>query len=102
MIHIEEEHNGIYQFVLKNATGFALFKSTPFPSQEAAQHTLTQLSSAHRFERQTDHRGNFLFQLRSAHGERLGKSTTFYSEAGMENGIKNLRRYLVHWQHTIS
>ena len=106
MIHIEEQNKGEYQFVLKNANGSSIFKSTPFPTQEAAQHTLSQLSSAQpayaQFERQTDHSGNFLFQLRSLQGERLGKSSPFSSEAGMENGIKNFRYYLAHWQQASS
>lgn len=106
MIHIEEKNEGGFHFVLKNAGGGSLFESRQFSTQEAVQHTLTQLSSAQRayaqFERQTDHYGNFLFQLRSLQGERLGKSTTFSSEAGMENGIKVFRRYLAHWQQTLS
>ena len=104
MIHIEEKNEGRFRFILKNATGSPLFESTPFPTQEAAQNTLLQLSSAQRayaqFERQTDHNGNFLFQLRSIRGERIGTSTTFSSEAGMENGIKDFRSYLERWQQS--
>ena len=105
MFKIEKRNNGQFQFVLKNASGSALFESTHFSSQEAVSDSLTQLSmnqsSYARFERQTDHSGNFLFQLRSIHGERLGKSATFASEAGMENGIKDFRRYLERWQQTL-
>ena len=106
MIQIEEKNKGRFRFILKNAAGSPLFESTSFPSQEAAQLTLAQLSSAQRtyaqFERQTDHNGNFQFQLRSMQGERIGKSITFYSEAGMENGIKDFRRYLKRWQQKLS
>lgn len=102
MIRIEEKKSGGFRFVLKNAKGSPLFESKPFPSEEAAQESLLELSSKQRayaqFERRTDHSGNFLFQLKSIRGKRLGKSTTFSSEAGMENGIKHFRRYLAHWQ----
>ena len=104
MIYIEEKNKGRFRFILKNTTGSPLFESTAFPTQEAAQQTLSQLSSAQRtysqFERQTDHNGNFLFQLRATGGKRIGKSTTFSSEAGMENGIKDFRRYLAVWQQS--
>ena len=105
MIQIEEKNKGQYRFVVKNTRGSSLFNSTSFPSREAAQQTLSQLSSAQRayaqFERQTDHSGNFLFQLRPLQGERIGKSTTFSSEAGMENGIKYFRRNLERWQQAL-
>lgn len=106
MIKIEKRNNGKFQFVLKNASGSALFQSTYFSSQEAVSDSLTQLSlnqpTYARFERQTDHSGNFLFQLRSLQGARIGKSATYSSEAGMENGIKNFKRYLEHWQQNLS
>jgi len=106
MIKIEEKNKGRFCFILKNAAGSPLFESTSFPTQEAAHQMLLQLSTAQRayaqFERQTDHNGNFLFQLRSLGGDRIGTSTTFSSEAGMENGIKNFRRYLARWQNAPS
>jgi len=105
MIQIEEKNSGRFRFTLKNASGTSLFESTLFPSQEAARHSLSELSPALRaysqFERQTDHNGNFLFQLRSTQGKRLGRSTTFSSEAGMENGIKHFRRHLERWQQAL-
>ncbi len=43
------------------------------------------------FERKTDYNGKFLFILKNSEGKVLGNSMLYNSEAGMENGIKNLK-----------
>ena len=43
------------------------------------------------FERKTDYNGKLLFTLTNSEGKSLGKSMLYSSEAGMENGIKNLK-----------
>jgi len=43
------------------------------------------------FERKTNHKGEFQFSLKDSDGKIIGHSQNYNSEAGMENGIKNLR-----------
>ncbi|MDO1514828.1 DUF1508 domain-containing protein [Maribacter confluentis] len=46
------------------------------------------------FERKTTTDGKFLVQLKNSLGETIGSSGLYSSEAGMENGILNIKNSL--------
>ena len=95
MIEIKKGKNNTYQFRLKTSEGQTLLKSVDFKSKDEVKRTLENLSPLLKrqsvFERRTDHAGNFLFNLKDLNGKVIGKSQCYGSEAGMENGIKNLK-----------
>jgi len=95
MIEIKKEGEGSYHFNLKTHDGNHLLRSVNFGSREEIDGIVSQLPALLEdhmvFERQTDHDGRFRFQLKDATGKPLGNSQLYHSEAGMENGIKNLR-----------
>ncbi|MEK6154225.1 YegP family protein [Flavobacteriaceae bacterium 3-367] len=95
MIEIKKEKDNTYRFNLRTTGGKILLKSVHFPDKETIRKTVVGLSpmmeSASVFERKTDHSGKFLFNLKDPNGKIIGSSQTYSSEAGMENGIKNLK-----------
>jgi uncharacterized protein YegP (UPF0339 family) len=96
MIEIKQRKNKAYQFRLKSAGGQTLLKSIDFNSKEDIENTVRQLSplaQAHNsIERKTNYDGNFMFNLKDQNGRLIGKSQLYSSEAGMENGISNMKR----------
>jgi uncharacterized protein len=95
MIEIIKKSPGSYHFHLKTGDGNSLLRSIDFSSREEINGIVEQLHVLMEdhmvFERQTNHHGKFLFQLKDVHGKPLGSSQLYNSEAGMENGIKNLK-----------
>ena len=95
MIEITKAGANLFKFSLKTREGNILLNSIAYPSTEQLKAVVTKLSrlTAHHmaFERQTNHEGKFFFQLRDLDGKIIGKSQLYNSEAGMENGIKNLK-----------
>lgn len=95
MIEIKKEGDHAFHFYLKSGEGNTLLKSIAFTTREALDKVLAQLPSLIEdhvvVERQTTHSGKFLFQLKNLNGKIIGQSQLYGSEAGMENGIKNLR-----------
>ena len=95
MIEIKKGKNNTFQFKLKTLDGNTLLNSVDFESEEEVQRTVKNLNPLLErqsvFERRTDHEGNFLFNLKDQNGKVIGKSQRYGSEAGMENGIKNLK-----------
>lgn len=95
MIEIKKEKDNTYRFKLKTRNGNTLLKSISFPNKEEIDKTIVDLSPLVKdhsvFERRTDHTGKFLFNLKDRNGRIIGNSQLYGSEAGMENGIKNLR-----------
>jgi hypothetical protein len=95
MIEIKKEGTGAYHFYLKTKDGISLLKSIDFSSREELNGIVENLHALMEdpmvFERQTNHTGKFLFQLKDKNGRPLGNSQLYNSEAGMENGIKNLK-----------
>ena len=85
----------MFSFKLKTQSGHTLLRSVEFKEEEEAHNTvrsLIQLSdNSVRFERKTNHDGMFLFNLKNSGGKLIGHSQLYNSEAGMENGIKNLK-----------
>ncbi len=96
MIEIKQRKNKTYQFRLKAAGGKTLLKSIDFKSREDIERTvqeLTALTNDYGFiERKTNYDGSFMFNLKDQSGRVIGKSLLYNSEAGMENGISNLKR----------
>jgi|SRR5690606_25089923 len=95
MLKIKKESDTTYTFSLQSESGQALLNSIPFSNREEINKTIANLkiliglSSV--FERKTDYNGKFLFILKNSEGKILGNSMLYSSEAGMENGIKNLK-----------
>ncbi len=94
MIEIKKANNN-YRFFLKTSQGNTLLNSVDFSTKAEAEKAVKLLNPLMEkqtvFERKTDHSGKFLFDLKDAKGNLIGKSQLYSSEAGMENGIKNLR-----------
>ena len=95
MIEIKKSKNNTYQFSLKTAEGKTLLNSVDFESEAEIEKTVKQLEplarKQHCIERKTNYDGHFLFDLKDKNGKVIGNSMLYDSEAGMENGIKNLR-----------
>jgi hypothetical protein len=95
MIEIKKEDANSYIFDLKSQGGHTLLKSVEFPSHDEVKETVNYLCSLNEsqaiIERKTNHDGKFLFNLKSPDGLLIGQSLLYDSEAGMENGIKNLK-----------
>jgi hypothetical protein len=96
MIAIKKEGEHHYKFDLKTATGHLLLESVPFSNKSELEMALADLlpliSDPNTIERKTDHSGKFLFHLKDGQGRVIGKSQLYSSEAGMENGINNLKK----------
>ncbi|WP_297761641.1 YegP family protein [uncultured Muriicola sp.] len=96
MIDIKKEKNNSYRFVVTSGEGNALLQSIQFPTKKELDTTVKKLSPLMKkpsvFERKTDHNGKFHFTLKDTSGSIIGSSNTYTSEAGMENGITNVRK----------
>ena len=95
MIEINNKNTAAFSFKLKTQSGHTLLKSVEFEKEEDVQKTVKSLNplcdNSIRFERKTNHDGMFLFNLKDSSGQIIGYSQLYNSEAGMENGIKNLK-----------
>ncbi len=99
MIEIKKKNENGFQFLVKSETGKILLKSVPFSNKKEVERTLKGLHIANsplkHFERKTNFDGKFLFNLKNEDGTVIGSSGLYSSEAGMENGIKNLKSSFV-------
>ncbi|UWX56159.1 YegP family protein [Maribacter litopenaei] len=99
MIEVKNKEDKFYQFVVKSASGKILLESVEFPDTKSLETTLNEIKDVNlplkRFERKTNFEGKFLFNLKNDHGSVVGSSGLYNSEAGMENGIKNLKNILI-------
>ena len=95
MIEIKKRETGKFSFNLNTQGGHTLLKSVEFTDEEEVKKTVKRLNPINKtsigFERKTNHDGMFLFNLKNATGQIIGHSQLYNSEAGMENGIKNLK-----------
>ena len=95
MIDIKKKGTGMFSFDLKTRGGHTLLKSVEFTDEQEAQSIVKSLNplseNSIKFERKTNHDGMFLFNLKNSGGKMIGHSQLYNSEAGMENGIKNLK-----------
>lgn len=95
MLKIIKESDNKYTFSLQSESGQTLLTSIPFNNREEISKTIAYLKGligqSTVFERKTDYNGKFLFTLKNGDGKIIGNSMLYSSEAGMENGIKNLK-----------
>ena len=95
MIELTKENGNGYRFRITSESGHLLLNSRLFSDEEKAHNMakkLPQITAAQNvFERKTNHEGKFLFTLKNTDGQIIGQSQLYSSEAGMENGIKNLK-----------
>ncbi|VXC06160.1 YegP family protein [Maribacter litoralis] len=99
MIKIIKDKDGFYQFILKSGNGQVLLKSIPFNSENETDKTIRDIKSLKKsngkfFERRTNTDGKFLVELKNSTGKIVGASGFYSSEAGMENGILNIKNSL--------
>ncbi|MBM1107395.1 DUF1508 domain-containing protein [Aurantibacter crassamenti] len=87
-----------YTFNIQAESDEALFNSITFSSQEEVVLVLSELTGdnmpLNTFERKTNNEGKFLFNVKNSNGRLIGSSQLYNSEAGMQNGIKNLKKIL--------
>lgn len=104
MIRITKQESNYFSFSLLSEQGTILFESVAFPERNILYDAFYTMKASEeksvRFERKTDHQGNFVFLVKDASGNPLGKSQLYNSEAGMENGIKNLKNRIRHIEIT--
>ncbi|MEB8329256.1 YegP family protein [Flavobacteriaceae bacterium KMM 6897] len=97
MIEIKKHNEGTYRFKVNTSAGNTILESIDFSNIEDIKKSVADLQASINerkiFERKTDHSGKFLFQLKNKDGQLIGSSQLYSSEAGMENGIKNLKTY---------
>jgi len=95
MIEIKKVKSNYFQFLVKSKTGKILLKSVHFSDKKTAESTLEEIhitkAATKYIERKTNFEGKFLFNLKNKEGAVIGSSGFYGSEAGMENGIKNLK-----------
>ena len=98
MIEVFQDDNNTHRFQIKSASGGILLQSGPYTDEESLKNTVTEIKRGTAnhllFERHTNHDGKFLFKLKFQNGTLVGTSQLYDSEAGLENGIKNLRTAL--------
>ena len=95
MLEIKKESDTSYTFSLQSESGQTLLNSVPYGNREDIDKTIAHLKvligQSSVFERKTDYNGKFLFTMKNSEGKIIGRSMLYSSEAGMENGIKNLK-----------
>lgn len=98
MVEIKKTKPNEFQFLVKSETGNILLESIPFSNKRTVESTIKKLcisnASNKYVERKTNFEGKFLFNLKNEEGTIIGSSGFYGSEAGMENGIKNLKSSL--------
>ncbi|MFS4469197.1 YegP family protein [Maribacter sp. 2210JD10-5] len=98
MIELFEIDKEKHRFIVKSKSGTTLLNSIDFKNKEEVEQTVLNLTSTSnaikRIERKTNFDGKFLFDVKNNEGKTIGSSGLYSSEAGMENGIKNLRNSL--------
>ncbi len=94
MIQIQKENDKGYRFFVTSESGAAILQSRWFETEEQLKEIVQYITSYPIFERKTNHEGKFVIYLKNRDGDTIGESKTYTSEAGMENGIKNIRKLL--------
>ena len=95
MIEIKKQNDSSYKFHVQTENGQVLMTSRTLISIDEVE-ALVELMNAENkkgllYERKTNHEGEFLFNVKDADGQLIGSSQLYNSEAGMENGINNLK-----------
>ncbi|MRH99732.1 DUF1508 domain-containing protein [Kriegella sp. EG-1] len=98
MIFLDKNEFG-YTFKIQAESHESLLESKLFSTKEEANQLIEGLKNTSvthfTFERKTNNNGEFLFNMKDATGNLIGTSQSYNSEAGMQNGIKNLKTILV-------
>ncbi len=98
MIKIHTDTDNTYRFSLKTESGNTLLNSVTFYDKFEMDKVIRKLDTAplgrNHFEWKTNTDGKFLFSLKDDVGRTIGHSEPYDSDAGMENGIKNLREQI--------
>ena len=94
MIQILKVDKKGYRFCVKSRFGNPLLESELFDTKEQAEGMLKVVQANPIFERKTNHEGKFLIYLKGNDGKKIAESKPYSSEAGMENGIKNVKTFL--------
>ncbi len=98
MIEIQRTNGDKVNFLVKSKAGKTLLTSVDYSNKQEMEKTIKQLASpknlVQKIERKTNFEGQFLFHLKAETGSLIGSSGLYSSEAGMENGIKNLKKNL--------
>ncbi|WP_158977670.1 YegP family protein [Cellulophaga sp. L1A9] len=99
MVKYFTHNTGNHAFKLENERGNTLLESIPYTDKLELEKVVANLSTFIErpllFERKTNYKGEFLFMLKNNEGKVIGNSKLYNSEAGMENGIKNLKKIVV-------
>lgn len=95
---IPSENTGLFRFQLKTANGELLLTSIDFTSEQEANAVIESFKTVTlyktRFERKTTPNGKFHFVLKDTSGKPVAKSPYYTSEAGMQNGMEAVRKYV--------
>lgn len=98
MIELHTDTDASYRFSLRTESGHTLLNSISFSSKFERDKVIRMLEKTpltrNLFERKTNTDGKFLFGLKNGDGHTVGHSEPYDSEAGMENGINNLREQI--------
>lgn len=96
MIFINKDIDNNYSFNLKAPNGKVLLTSICFHNKLKVSKTIKTLHAESlkelSFERKTNFEGKFLCNLKNKEGSVIGHSQLYSSEAGLENGISNLKK----------
>lgn len=96
MIKIKQDKEDCFSFRLESEKGHTILKSITFTTKTDLDNVVSKLESLIKtptlLERKTNHIGEFLFTLKDDYGTIIATSECYNSEAGMENGIKNLKK----------
>lgn len=91
----QDPETGGFIFNIMSDSGQTLLRSVPFSDRSSMDAILAQLRELAKqpsaFERTTNYNGKFLFVFKDEKGMAIGNSLPYSSEAGMENGIENLK-----------
>jgi uncharacterized protein YegP (UPF0339 family) len=95
MIKYFTHKTGYHAFKLESENGNTLLESVSYADKSDLEQVVANLTTIINkpllFERKTNYKGEFLFMLKDNQGNVIGNSKSYNSEAGMENGIKNLK-----------
>ncbi len=98
MIELHTDTDASLRFSLKTKSGNTLLNSVAFSSKFEIDKAIRMLEKTplarNLFERKTNTDGKFLFGLKNGDGHTVGHSEPYDSEAGMENGINDLREQI--------
>lgn len=93
MVQLTQNQDGSCSITIRSNSGSILFKSIGYSSKIDAKTAFFNFREAMIFERRTNLDGKFVLDLKTKDGHIIGHSETYTSEAGMENGIKNMKKY---------